>query len=202
MARRIMKKARLYLAALLGASLAPVTIARADGPVTAFDPAPLQQAAQAGDAQAAFQLGTINYVGLGVVQDYIGAMALLKQAAQAGNADAACEAGFLYQTGSFGQGPPPPDPRDAVIWYSKAANAKNACGEFALAALYQSGTGVAADPAQAATLFAAAAAQGFAQDSASFPLQQLQDYFYAVAYKVTGQTHWVDLVSSAAGGAQ
>jgi hypothetical protein len=68
--------------------------------------------------------------------------------------------------------------------------------------LYQSGTGVAADPAKAAALFAAAAAQGFTRDSASFPLQQLQQRFYAVAYKLTGETQWVDLVSVPAGGGQ
>lgn len=189
------------LALLFCAALCLAGPARADGPA-GFNPAPLQQAALAGDAGAEYRLGTLEYVGLGVIQDYAGALALLKQAASAGNADAACEVGFLYQTGSFGQGPPPPDPKGAVLWYSRAATAKNACGEFALAALYQSGSGVATSPAQAATLFAAAAAQGFSQDRSSFPLQQLQQYFYAEAYKITGQSRWVDLVSAAAGGAQ
>jgi uncharacterized protein len=188
--------------ALLAAMLCLAPAAWADGSGTGFDLAGLQQAAAAGDTNAKLELGTLDYVGLGVVQDYIGALTLLQQAANAGNAEAACEAGFLYQTGSFAQGPPPSDPKDAVIWYTKAANAKNPCGEFALAALYQSGTGVTADPAQAATLFAAAAAQGLAQDSSSFPLQQLQQRFYAAAYKITGQTQWVDLVSTAAGGGQ
>ena len=190
---------RPALVSLLATAVCLAAPARADGPPS-FDPTSLQQAAASGDANAEFQLGTLNYVGLGVVQDYIGAMKLLQAAANAGNMEAACEAGFLYQTGSFGQGPPPPDPKDAVPWYTKAANANNPCGEFALAALYQSGTGVAADPAKAASLFAAAAAQGFAQDPTSFPLQQLQQRFYAAAYKLTGRTQWADLVSIAAGG--
>jgi TPR repeat protein len=193
---------RFGLAALFSAVVSIAPPAWADGAAAGFDPTQLQQQAQGGDAQAAFELGTIDYVGLGVVQDYVAALDLLKQSANAGNAEAACEVGFLYQTGSFAQGPPPPDPKDAAIWYTKAANAKNPCGEFALAALYQSGTGVTADSAQAATLFAAAAAQGFTQDSGSFPLQQLQQHFYAFAYKLTGQTQWVDLVSAAAGGGQ
>jgi TPR repeat protein len=187
---------------LLAVLLCLAPPARADGSSAGFDLAGLQQAAQSGDGNAKFELGTLEYVGLGVIQDYIGALALLRQAANAGDAEAACEAGFLYQTGSFAQGPPPPDPKDAVIWYTKAANAKNPCGEFALAALYQSGTGVTADPVQAASLFAAAAAQGLAQDPSSFPLQQLQQRFYADAYKTTGQTQWTDLVSAAAGGGQ
>lgn len=167
-----------------------------------FDAAPLQQAAQSGDSNAEFQLGTLDYVGLGVVQDYAAAIALLRQSANAGNMEAACEAGFLYQTGSIGQGPPPPDPKQAARWYGKAAAAGNACGEFGLAALEQAGIGTAANPADAARLFAAAAAQGFAQDPTSFPLEQLQQHFYAAAYKVTGLDHWVDLVSVPAGGGQ
>jgi TPR repeat protein len=198
--KRAPRPRRAGLAVICAAGL--LQPAWADGPAAAFNPAALAEAAQAGDAQAAFQLGTLNYTGLGVVQDYVAARTLLTQAANAGNAEAACELGFLYQTGSFAQGPPPPDPKTAASWYEKSAAAKNPCGEFALGALYQSGTGVAADPAQAASLFAAAAAQGFTQDSASFPLQQLQQHIYATAYKITGQSQWVDTVSAAAGGGQ
>lgn len=191
----------LRCAAVFVAVLCVAPPLRADGPA-GFDQARLRQAAQAGDAQAALELGTLTYTGLGVVQDYTAARTLLTQSATAGNAEAACELGFLYQTGSFAQGPPPPDLKAALTWYTKAANAKNPCGAFALAALYQAGAGVTADPAQATTLFAAAAAQGFTQDSTSFPLQQLQQHFYAAALKTTGQTQWVDLVSAPAGGGQ
>jgi TPR repeat protein len=179
-------------------SLMYAGVAHADG----FDAATLQSQAAGGDETAEFQLGTLDYVGLGVVQDYIGAMVLLKQSANQGNAEAACEVGFLYQTGSFGQGPPPPDPNDAVPWYAKSAAAGNACGEFALGALYQSGTGVAADPVKSAALLAQAAAQGFSLDPSTFPLEQLQRRFYAAAYKLTGEARWTDLVSRAAGGGQ
>lgn len=165
-----------------------------------YDPAALRQAAGTGDASSAYELGTLDYVGIGVAQDYIGAMSLLKQAAAEGNAEAACEAGFLYQTGSFGQGPPPPDLAEAAVWYGKAAKAGNACGQFALAALYAQGQGVAKDHGQATTLFAQAAAQGLRQDAGRFPLQQLQERFYAAAYHFTGQTQWVDTVSVKSGG--
>jgi TPR repeat protein len=183
------------LAMLIGLQAQP-------GRAGALDISSLQQAAATGDATAELQLGTLDYVGIGVVQDYIGAADLLKQAALAGNAEAQCELGFLYQTGSFAQGPPPPDPKDALPWYEKSAAQGNAYGEFALAALLQSGQGVAADPTKAAPLFAAAAAQGVKLDPSSFPLQQLQAHFYSIAYKLTGQTHWVDQVSIAAGGGQ
>lgn len=172
------------------------------GRAAPIDLTSLQQAAAGGNATAEFQLGTLEYVGLGVVQDYIGATDLLKQAALAGNAEAQCELGFLYQTGSFAQGPPPPDPKDALPWYQKSAALGDAFGEFALAAMLQTGQGVAADPVKAAAMFAAAAAQGVTADPASFPLQQLQAHFYSTAYKLTGETHWVDLVSISAGGGQ
>jgi len=190
----MMRKSRLLfvLALLLGMP--------GFGHAQPYDPAALQLAAAQGDATSAFDLGTLDYVGIDVVQDYIGALALLKQAANAGNAEAACEEGFLYQTGSFAQGPPPPDPADAAPWYAKAAAAGNACGAFGLAALYQQGMGVAKDPAKAKALFAQAAAQGVRQDPRSFPLEQLQERFYAVAYQLTGQTQWVDTVSAKAGG--
>jgi hypothetical protein len=97
-----------------------VRAAEAAQPV-AFNPVQLQQAAASGDATAEFDLGTLDYVGIGVVQDYIGAVDILKQAALANNAEAQCELGFLYQTGSFAQGPPPPDPKDALPWYRDAA---------------------------------------------------------------------------------
>ncbi len=193
---RFIRFARLFGLALL------IVLQTDPGRADSFDLTSLQQAAADGNAIAEFQLATLDYVGIGVVQDYTGAADLLKQAALAGNAEAQCELGFLYQTGSFAQGPPPPDPKDALPWYQKSAAHGDAYGEFALAAMLQSGQGVTADPKQAAALFAAAAAQGVKADPSSFPLQQLQAHFYGIAYKLTGQTHWVDLVSIAAGGGQ
>jgi TPR repeat protein len=185
----------------MAALLAHVAPAEAQTPA-AFNPAPLQADAQSGNVTAEFQLGTLDYVGLTVVQDYIGAVDLLKQAGNAGNAEAQCEVGFLYQTGSFAQGPPPPDPADAAHWYEKSAALGDPWGEFALAALYQAGQGVPKDAAKAAVLFAQAAAQGVTADPASFPLAQLQTHFYEIAYQLTGETKWTDTVSIAAGGGQ
>jgi len=189
------------LAPVLAALLAQSGPARAQT-TAAFDPAPLQANAASGNVTAEFQLGTLDYVGIAVVQDYIGALDQLKQAGAAGNAEAQCEVGFLYQTGSFAKGPPPPDPADAAIWFAKSAALGDKWGEFALAALYQTGQGMPKNPAKAAALFAQAAAQGVAADPASFPLAQLQTHFYGVAYQITGQTKWADSVSIAAGGGQ
>lgn len=52
---------------LLAVLLCLVPPARADGSSAGFDLAGLQQAAQSGDGNAKFELGTLEYVGLGVI---------------------------------------------------------------------------------------------------------------------------------------
>jgi hypothetical protein len=194
---------RLTVFGLAGVVFAGVAPASAGTmPTGGFDATALSHQAQAGDIQAQFQLGTLYYVGIGIVQDYRNAAVWLNKAAQAGDAEAQCELGFLYQTGSFGQGPPPPDLKQAASWYAKSAAQGDACGQFALAALYVSGKGVTQDAGKAASLSAEAATQGLTADPASFPLEQLQQRFYAAAYKISGQTEWVDTVSRAAGGGE
>lgn len=165
-----------------------------------LDVAALQAQAAGGDANAQFKLGTLLYVGIDVIQDYIGAATWLKRAADQGNAEAQCELGFLFQTGSFAQGPPPPDPKSALPWYEKAAAQHNGCGDYALAHLYNTGIGVEADFGQAKKLFQLAQAEGFAAPAGAYPLQALQDHFYALAYQFAGSGAWSDTVSVKAGG--
>jgi TPR repeat protein len=187
--------------ALCCTGLLPVSPARAaDAAAIAAEVTALQTKVQAGDPTATFDLATLEYVGIGVVQDYIGAVDLLKQASAGGNAEAGCELGFLYQTGSFAQGPPPPDPAQAEPWYKTSAARGNPWGEFALAAFYRAGLGLKTERTRSAALFAQAAAQGVTADPTTFPLQQLQRHFYDIAYQLTGTTEWVDVVSRAAGG--
>lgn len=163
--------------------------------------AAIEAKAKGGNAMAQYEYGTLAYTGLGLVQDYTGAAAWLEKSAKQGNAEAQCELGFLYQTGSFGQGPPPPDPKRAALWYEMAAKQNDACGAFALAALYRRGTGVEKNPFLAATFMGIATAGGFEPKPHVLPLQQLQNHFYAVAYQLTGGlAQWRDLVSASAGG--
>lgn len=187
---------RCIQAAILVAVLAVPLPATAQN----LDVAALRAQAASGDANAEFQLGTLLYVGLDVIQDYIGAADWLKRAADQGNADAQCELGFLFQTGSFAQGPPPPDPKSALPWYEKAAAQHNGCGNYALAHLYNTGIGVDADSDHAAKLFHLAQAEGFNAPAGAYPLQALQDHFYALAYQFAGSGAWSDTVSVKAGG--
>jgi len=183
------------------ADVLPLRVSQAaDAAAIAAEIAALQAKGQAGDPMASFQLATLDYVGIGVIQDYVGAVNFLKQAAAGGIAAADCELGFLYQTGSFAQGPPPSDPVQAAPWYQKAAALGDPWGEFALAALYQAGQGLKKDTQHAAILFGQAAAQGVVVDPTTFPLQQMQRHFYSIAFQLTGQTEWVDVVSRPAGG--
>lgn len=163
--------------------------------------AQIEAKAQAGDALAQYQYGTLTYTGLGVIQDYAAAAAWLEKSASQGNAEAQCELGFLYQTGSLGQGSPPPDLSQAIHWYEAAAKQNGACGAFALAALYRRGIGVEKNPVLAASFMAVATAGGFEPQPHVLPLQQLQDRFYDTAYQLTGgYATWRDLVSAGAGG--
>lgn len=152
-----------------------------------FDPAPLVSAAGAGDQNAAFQLGTLYYTGIGVGQDYLAAVKWLTKSANAGNADAACELGMLFESGAYAD-TPPVNPTRAAHWYAEAVAQGNGCGAFALAALYQSGEGVTKDPAKAAQLFARAASLGYVLDKTTFPLEQINRHFHAVAAELVGRT--------------
>jgi TPR repeat protein len=187
--------------AILLTCLPPITASRgADASAIVAEVAALRTKVRSGDPMASFQLATLDYVGIGVIQDYIGAVNLLKAASAAGIGEAACELGFLYQTGSFAQGPPPSDPAQAAPWYQKSAALGDPWGEFALAALYENGLGLKKDTKQAALLLAEASAKGVVADPTTFPLEQMQRHFYGIAFQLTGQSDWVDVVSRTAGG--
>ncbi len=171
--------------ALAGAAAISAAIAD-DAPAAHFDPAPLIARAGGGDQTAAFQLGTLYYTGIGVFQDYLAAVQWLTKSANAGNADAACELGMLYQSGTYADAPPV-NPVQAAHWYGEAAAHGNGCGIFALAALYQDGEGLTKDPAKASQLFAQAAPLGYVVDRTTFPLEQINRHFHAVAITLAGQ---------------
>lgn len=181
---------RRMIGTAAGAALTAVAATGAafadEAPVGQFDAAPLIARAAADDQTAAFQLGTLYYTGIGVAQDYLAAVKWLTKAAKAGNADAACELGMLYETGSYAD-TPPANPAAAAPWYAEAAAHGNGCGDFLLAALYQAGTGVTKDPVKAAQLFAQAASLGYVVDKTTFPLEQINRHFHAVAVQVVGR---------------
>ena len=74
--------------------------------------------AEAGDAEAQFNLGVMYAFGRGVTQDYAQAVSWFRKAADQGYAEAQYNLGFRY---AIGQGVPQDD-AEAVRWYRLAAD--------------------------------------------------------------------------------
>ena len=96
------------------------------------DIAEVRAKAEAGDAEAQFNLGAMYYSGRGVPQNYATAMSWLRKAAQQGNAYAQFFLGLMYD---FGRGVPEDDVQ-AVSWYRKAAQQGHAKAQYNLGLMY------------------------------------------------------------------
>jgi hypothetical protein len=125
--------------------------------------AQLRAAAQSGDANAQFNLGTMYLKGRGVPQDYAQALSWFHKAAEQGNAFAQNNLGFMYY---FGQGVPE-DYAQAAYWYRKAAEQGVAMAQYNLGVMYTNGRGVPQDYAQAAYWYRKTAEQGDADAQTS-----------------------------------
>jgi hypothetical protein len=148
--------------------------------------------ADAGLAEAQFDLGVLYAQGLGVRRDLTEAANWYRKSAEQGNPEAEFALGQLYSRGwgvprdeadairwfqmanSVESDGPPTDwspvegygmPRDfkqAAYWYQRAADKSHPEAEFNLGRLYPGGNGVKRDQEQAALWISAAATQGFA----------------------------------------
>jgi TPR repeat protein len=149
-------------------------------------------AADAGQAEAEFDLGVLYAQGLGVRRDLTVAAAWYRKSAEQGNAQAEYALGQLYyrgwgvprdeadalqwfqQANSVDVGGPPTDwarlegygmQQDlgqAVYWYRQAADKGHPEAQYNLALLYAGGHGVKRDEEQAARWVSASAVQGYA----------------------------------------
>jgi TPR repeat protein len=117
----------------------------------------LQKAADAGDAEAMYNLGRLYQYGNGVAQDYALTYQWYQKAAAAGNADAMNNLGSLYE---YGRGVAK-DYRKAREWYQKAADTGDAEAMHNLGRSYEYGKGVAQDYGKAREWYQKAAAAGF-----------------------------------------
>jgi TPR repeat protein len=155
-------------------------------------------AAEAGQAEAEFDLGLLYAQGLGVRRDLSEAMRLYRSAADKGNAEAEFALGRIYLRGwgtprdevdairwmmmansVEAAGPPTDwvvlegygisrDPGQSVYWYDRAARNGHPEAQYELALLYDSGEGTKRDAEQAARWMSAAAAQGYAPAMMAF----------------------------------
>ena len=131
----------------LGAVLVVVMCVSATLPQFAFaarhkgiDPALLAKA-NAGDAEAQYQLGNAYNYGDKVRRDYAQALIWYRKSAEQGNPDSEFQLGGLYH---FGHGVPKDDVQ-TFAWTKKAAEQEDAVAENFLSVCYMQGWGVPKD---------------------------------------------------------
>jgi TPR repeat protein len=202
-----------HVVAGLGVLLAVAGVARADTAAgmqafrnkdyqTAFRE--WQAAAEAGHAEAQFDLGLLYAQGLGVKRDLTEAANWYRKAAGQGNAEAEFALGQMYSRGwgvprdtadamrwmqmandPASDGPPTDwariegygfeqDQQQAAYWYDKAAAQGHPEAQYNLARLYATGQGVPRDQEQALRWVRAAASQGYAPAQARFGMRYAQ----------------------------
>jgi TPR repeat protein len=115
--------------------------------------------AEAGDAEAQFNLGNKYWNGQGVPQDYKEAVKWYLKAAEQGLAEARALLGVMH---ADGQGVPQ-DYKEAIKWYTKAAEQGYAKAQFNLGVMYDNGQGVSQDYKEAVKWYTKAAEQGIAE---------------------------------------
>lgn len=115
-------------------------------------------AAEAGNAEAMFNLGWMYTNGQGVSRDDVKAVEWYQKAADLGNVDAMVNLGLMYL---FGQGVSPNDAK-AAEWFQKAADLGDSVAMSNLGQMYFDGRGVPQNDAKAAELFQKSADLGYA----------------------------------------
>lgn len=187
-----------YMAGLLLLAGVPVWADTAAG-LAAFKNKDYQRAyqefkagADAGQAEAEFDLGVMYAQGFGVLRDLNAAANWYRKAADQGNAEAQFALGQMYAHGwgvprdtadavrwfqmansVDSDGPPTDwltvegygmqqDPAQAVFWYQQAAHSGHPEAQYFLALLYASGKGVKRDEEQAERWISSSATQGYA----------------------------------------
>jgi TPR repeat protein len=128
-----------------------------------------QRAADAGNAEGAYNLGLMLQLGAGRPKDLMEAAKWFRAAAERGYAPAQAALGNLYY-GGLGV---PQDFAEALKWNRAAADQNNPAGQNNLAAMYAAGRGVALDLVEAIRLYRLAADQGDAVAQANLGFRYL-----------------------------
>jgi TPR repeat protein len=121
----------------------------------------LRPAAEAGNADAQYRLGTLYRHGQGVPRDPRMAADWWTKAAQQGNADAAFSLGFLYYRGADdGAAGVPQDLSEAGHWLLRAAEGGSLMAQYLVGQMYRRGDGLPRDPVLARRWSGRAAQRG------------------------------------------
>lgn len=126
----------------------------------------LQPLAEAGDARAQVQLGTLYYHGHGVPEDDALALQWYDRAARQGQAQAQYLLANLYAFGHAGVPEGHDAMRVAAQWYFEAARQGHMDAQYSLGLLFLAGSGVTQNAAEARKWFGRAARQGHADAKA------------------------------------
>ncbi len=116
----------------------------------------LRMKADAGNADAQYELGNSYYVGVGIAKNYGEAARWFSKAANAGNAQAQSALGNMYLSG-YGV---PKDIGEALMWWRKAAEQHHPDALDQLGFAYLLGDGVPKDYIKAYMWFNLAASHG------------------------------------------
>lgn len=188
LARTLVLASALIAAAaafLLPPSLQAQTQVQSNG----IDPALLAKA-NAGDANAQYNLGVNYETGLGAPQDHMQAAIWFRKAAEKGMADAQYYLAMLYHRGDGVS----QDYVEAVTWCRKAAEQGLAEAQFSLGVSYYGGEGLPQNYAQAASWFRKAAEQGNA--GAQFWLGLLYNIGIGVPQDYAEAYFWLDIAAT------
>ena len=112
--------------------------------------------AEAGDANAQYNLGVMYGRGDGVPQDYAEAVKWYRLAADQGHASAQSNLGVMYGNGDG----VPQDYAEAIRWYRLAADQGDADAQYNLGFMYRLGDGVLQDNVMAHMWYNIASANG------------------------------------------
>ncbi|CAK7256302.1 MULTISPECIES: caspase family protein [unclassified Shinella] len=115
------------------------------------------RAAEAGDAEAMFELAKLHEKGIGTAQNVPEAIRLYRRAADLGFADAINDLGFLYYQGADGLAR---DPKKAVELFIRAADLRHPQAMFNVAALIDDGLVPGRTPEDAAAYLYSALRSG------------------------------------------
>lgn len=148
-----------------------------------------KQAADAGQAEAQFDIGVLYAQGLGVARDLTEAARWYQRAADQGNLEAEFALGQMYSRG-WGV---PRDEQDAMRWFELASNGLDSDGPPTGWATLD-GYGVPQDQTQAAYWYQKAAEKGHAE--AAYNLAGLYASGKGVPKDEEQATHWVRTAAS------
>lgn len=145
-----------------------------------------QQAAEAGIANAQYNMGTLYFNGEGVPQDYAKAHEWFERAAQRDNKYAEFQLGMTYYTGQGVQ----KDSTQEIYWYEKAARQGVPAAAYNLGVIYNNGEEVSPDYvrayawmliAQKGGLDASGALSAIAQDLSSDQIKRAEKLSQSLA---------------------